>query len=67
MVLTGLIVGSAALLTQSAQPLQQSGVLGLQLFDQTLSGALVHHRPVLDTLCPGDVVEVEQTKCDIGE
>lgn len=54
-ILTGLVVCSAPLLGQSAQSLQQSGVLGLELFNQTLSGALVHHSPVLDTLCPEEV------------
>ena len=57
MIPTGLVVGSASLLAQPAQSLQQSGVFGLQLFDQPLGGALVHHRPVLDTLCPEEEEE----------
>lgn len=58
MSLTGLVIGSTSLLAQPAQSLQQSDVLGLQLFDQTLSGALVDHCSVLDTLCPKDEREV---------
>lgn len=50
--LTGLLVGSAALLAQATQPLQQPGVLGLQLLDQTLGGTLVDHGSVLDALGP---------------
>lgn len=50
--LTGLIVSSAPLLAQSAQPLQQSGILGPELFNQTLSRALIHYWSVLNTFCP---------------
>lgn len=49
---TGLLVCSASILAQAAEPLQQSGVLSLQLFDHALSGALIHHRLVLDVLGP---------------
>lgn len=49
---TGLVTGSSSLLAQPAESLQQSDVLSLQLFDQTLSGALIHHCSVLDALCP---------------
>lgn len=57
MILTGLIAGPASILAQPAQSLQQPGVLGLQLFNQTLSGALVHNSLVLDALCPVLVVQ----------
>lgn len=56
--LTGLVIGSASLLAKPAQSLQQPGVLCFELFDQTLSGALVHHSSVLDSLCPKEVREV---------
>lgn len=59
LIVTCLFAGSASLLAQSAQSLQQPGVLGLQLFDQTLSGALIHHCPVLDTLGPEEEGEGE--------
>lgn len=39
----------------------QPGVLGLQLFDQTLCGALVHRGSVLDPLCPKEEKEEEIT------
>lgn len=50
--LTGLLIGPAPLLAQATQPLQQPGVLCLQLLDQALGGALVDHGSVLNALCP---------------
>lgn len=50
--LTGLLIGPAALLAQATQPLQQPGVLGLQLLYQTLGGTFVDHGSVLDALGP---------------
>lgn len=52
MSLTGLLVGPASLLAQATEALQQPGVLGLQLLDQTLGGTLVDHSSVLDALRP---------------
>lgn len=49
---TGLIIGPLSILAQPAESLKQPDVLGLQLFDQTLGGALVHHGSVQDALCP---------------
>lgn len=50
--LTGFVIGAASIVAQSTQSLHQSGVLGFEFFDQTLGGAFVHHRAVLDVLCP---------------
>lgn len=49
--LTGFVAASAPLVVHPAQSLEQSGVLGLQLLNDALSGAFIHHCPVLDTLC----------------
>lgn len=67
MSITGLISGSPSLLSQPAQSLEQSDVFGLQLFDQTLSGALVDHSSVLDTLCPKEERGVSAQGVGVGK